>query len=151
MSRLGASDSHRCRQRITSSLSCRFSERLKLFTTAEFRFFSPAALSSPSRNGSVAFNGTCFHTPQRHTHPHRAAHTEMHFICVRSACMLGLHKFFMMIRKVDYTSPGSRSRACRESMRSCFLLSSRATASQLLLFGARPFLALSGLLSCLSR
>jgi hypothetical protein len=51
----------------------------------------------------------------------------------------------------DLTSPGSRSRACRESMRSCFLLSSRATASQLLLSGARPLRALSGVLSCLSR
>ena len=50
-----------CLHLMTSSRSCRFSDRRKLFTIEELRLFSAAARSAPSKKGIAALRGTCIH------------------------------------------------------------------------------------------
>jgi len=54
-----AGATHRCRQRMSSSRTCRFSARRRLRTTVELRRCSPALRRPPCRKGSTARSGTC--------------------------------------------------------------------------------------------
>lgn len=58
-----------CLQRVRSSRTCKFSERLRLLTTAALRACSTVRRTLPSRNGSselrlICISQECFHTTQ---------------------------------------------------------------------------------------